>query len=95
MQTIRLKGRITEAGGLDLELPPGLPPGDARVTIEIPAERGWTVGEIEQALATAPLTGAEIVRGGFTGGWAGREIADGEDWVRAQRERRREERRGR
>jgi hypothetical protein len=94
MQTIHLRGRITEAGGLDLELPAGLPPGDARVTIEIPSEREWTAAELEQALVTVPLTGAEIVRGGFTGGWADQGISGGEDWVRERRQRRREERHG-
>jgi len=94
MSTITLKGRITERGELDLELPAGLPPGEARITIEIPMEPGWTPAELDRALETVPLTGAEIVRGGFTGGWADHGISDGEDWVRERRDRRREERRG-
>jgi hypothetical protein len=95
MPTIHLNGRITETGELDLELPAGLPPGEARITIEIPAEPSWSAAELDRALEVVPLTGAEIVRGGFTGGWADRGISDGEEWVREGRQRRREERRGR
>ncbi|HYU32580.1 MAG TPA: hypothetical protein VEW48_10495 [Thermoanaerobaculia bacterium] len=94
MPTISLNGRITEKGELDLELPAGLPPGEARITIEIPIEPGWTPAELDRALEVVPLTGAEIVRGGFTGSWADQEISDGEGWVRERRHRRREERRG-
>ena len=93
MPTIRLKGRITENGELDLELPSGLPPGEARITIEIPMEPSWMPDELDQALKVIPLTGAEIVRGGFTGEWSDQGISDGEDWVREQRQRRRDERR--
>jgi hypothetical protein len=72
----------------------GLPPGEARITIEIPIEPGWTPDELDRALEVVPLTGAEIVRGGFTGSWADQGISDGEGWVRERRHRRREERRG-
>lgn len=51
-------------------------------------------GELDRALETIPLTGAEIVEGGFTGGWADQGISDGEEWVRERRQRRREERLG-
>jgi len=94
MSTIRLRGRITEEGELDLELPAGLPAGEARITIEIPIEPGWTPDELDRALEVDPLTGAEIVRTGLTGGWADQGISDGEDWVRERRQRRRAERRG-
>jgi len=95
MPTIRLKGRITEEGELDLELPAGLPPGEARITIELPIEPSWMPDELDRALEVVPLTGAEIVRSGLTGGWADQGIPDGEDWVREQRQLRRDERRGR
>lgn len=95
MATFRLRGRITEEGELDIELPAGLPPGEARITIEIPTAPVWTPEELDRALEIVPLTGAEIVRGGLTGGWAERGISDGEDWVQAMRQRRREERSGR
>lgn len=95
MPTIHLKGRITEEGELDLQLPAGLPPGEASITIEIPIEPGWTPEELDRALEVVPLTGAEIVQGGLTGGWADRGISDGEEWVRERRQKRQEERRAR
>jgi hypothetical protein len=93
MTTIRLNGRITEEGGLEIDLPPGLPPGEARITIEIPVEPTWTSEELDQALKVTPMTGAEIVRAGLTGGWSG--IADGAEWVEEKRIERRAERRRR
>jgi hypothetical protein len=92
MATFRLRGRVTEEGELDIELPAGLPAGEVRITLEIPAEPAWTADELDRALQVVPLTGAEIVRGGLTGGWAERGISDGEAWVHELRQRRREER---
>jgi hypothetical protein len=91
MTTIRLNGRITEEGGLEIDLPPGLPPGEARITIEIPVEPTWTSEELDEALKVTPMTGAEIVRAGLTGGWSG--ISDGAEWVEEKRMQRRVERR--
>lgn len=84
---IHLNGRITEEGKLDIVLPPGLPPGEARITIEIPVEPAWTSDELDRALEVVPLTGAEIVRSGSTGGWSDKKIDDGEEWVQEQRRR--------
>src|SRR6185295_7672667 len=81
MPTIHLNGRITEEGELSIELPPGLPPGEALITIEIPVEPGWASDELDRALEVVPLAGAEIVRSGLTGGWSHKKIADGGDWV--------------
>ena len=93
MATIHLNGRITEDGGLEIELPPGLPKGEARITIEIPVEPAWRPEELDQALEVVPMTGAEIVSAGLTGGWADPEISSGADWVQERRRQRREERR--
>lgn len=90
MTMIRLNGRITEEGGLEIALPPGLPPGEARITIEIPMEPGWSSDDLDQVLKASPMTGAEIVRSGLTGGWSG--ISDGVDWVEEKRRQRRVER---
>ncbi len=38
MATIELHGRISEEGKLEVDLPQGLPAGDVKVTIEVPAE---------------------------------------------------------
>lgn len=93
MATIQLNGRITEDGALDIELPPGLPQGEARVTIEIPIELPWRPEELDRALKVVPMTGADIVSAGLTGGWSNTEISSGLEWVEERRRQRREERR--
>lgn len=92
MATIQLHGRITEKGELEIDLPPGLPPGEARVTIETPLEPAWSSEELDQALRTEPMTGAEIIAAGLVGGWKEEGITDGAAWVEEQRRRRRERR---
>ncbi len=92
MATIQLNGRITEDGELEIELPPGLPQGEARITLEFPIEPSWTPEELDRVLKVIPMTGADIVNAGFTGGWSGAGIESGEDWVRERRRRRAEER---
>lgn len=89
---IQLDGRITEAGNLELDLPSGLPPGAARITIEIPPEKTWDTEDLEQALTVTPISGAEIVRSGLLGGWKDAGIVDGASWVEEQRRKRRERR---
>src|SRR5262245_46767666 len=69
-----------------------LPTGEAQITIESSVESGWTSDELDRALEVVPLTGAEIVRSGLTGGWSHKKIAHGEDWVQEQRRQRREAR---
>jgi len=90
MTTLRLNGRITAEEGLEVDLPPGLPPGEARITIEIPMESGSSSADLDQALKASLMTGAEIVRAGLMGGWSG--ISDGADWVEEKRRQRRVER---
>lgn len=94
MATIHLQGKITEQGRLEVELPAGLPAGEARVTIELAPETGWSSEELAQALRIEPMTGAEIVAAGLTGGWEGEGIEDGAEWVDRQRRRRRGQRPG-
>jgi hypothetical protein len=103
MVSIRLKGRITENGDLEIKLPEGLPPGEVQVTVEVPAEtnteelpweeRPWTDEEIREMLKSRhPLTGAEIVeRLEAEGGWEDMGITDSNDWLEAQRRRLREQ----
>jgi hypothetical protein len=47
MANIQLKGRITESGELEIEIPEGMPPGEVIVTIE-------TVHDSEQAWFWTP-----------------------------------------
>ena len=100
MVTIQLKGRITNEGKLEVELPEGMPPSEVQVTIEIAADetelpgelRTWTDEEIQEMLRPHPKTGAEIVAAGHTGGWEHYGITDGGEWVTEQRRKRREKR---
>ena len=90
MTIIELNGQITDSGKLEADLPPGLPPGKVRITIEI--ETTWTDEELAELLTPAPpLTGREIVESGLLGGWKDSGISDGAAWVdelrRQQRER--------
>ncbi len=48
--------------------------------------------EIAEMLRPEPMTGAEIVAAGLTGGWADLGIPDGAEWVQEQRRKRREKR---
>jgi len=92
MATIHLDGTITEQGQLEVELPAGLPAGKARVTIEVsPAD--WTAEELAEALKVQPLTGAEMIAAGLTGGWKDEVHESGAEWVERQRRERREQRR--
>jgi hypothetical protein len=89
---IELNGRITEEGELKLDLPSGLPAGEARITIEIPSDRGWTSTDLDRMLRVAPMSGVEIVKAGLLGGWEDAGIHDGASWVDEQRQTRRERR---
>lgn len=92
MTTIQVSGRITEAGELEIKLPEGLPPGEARITIEISPREAWSQEELERALRVEPMTGSEIVGAGLVGGWEDQGIRDANEWVEEQRRRRRDRR---
>jgi hypothetical protein len=92
MATIHLQGKITEKGQLEVELPVGLPAGEARITIEVPVA-DWTPQELAEALKIQPLTGAEMIAAGVTGGWEDEIEESGAEWVERRRRERREQRR--
>lgn len=46
--------------------------------------------ELDELLQIEPLSGAEIVARGLTGGWADLGITDGAEWVNAQKRKRQE-----
>ncbi len=91
MATIRLTAEITEDGQLKVELPAGLPAGQVEIAIELPSHE-WTDEEIRQSMQPEPMTGAEIIAAGLTGGWKDENIVDGAAWVQEQRRKRREQR---
>jgi hypothetical protein len=88
MNIIELTGRINQEGKLEVDLPEGLPPGEVRVRIERTEIEPLTEEEVERLMRTEPLTGAEIVAGGLTGGWRDLGIEDGQTWVEEQRRKR-------
>lgn len=48
-------------------------------------ETPWTDEEIAEMMKIEPLSGAEIVAAGLTGGWADMGIADSAEWVNEQK----------
>jgi hypothetical protein len=91
MERLEVKGRITEHGSLEVDLPPGLPPGDAIVTINL-IHDPIVEDELGSPLTTEPRTGAEIIAAGVIGGWSEEEISDGQSWVDSRRRERRAQR---
>jgi hypothetical protein len=96
MTIIHLVGRITEAGQLEVTLPAGLPPGKARVTVEIASseiavdDEAWSDEELDELLRDKhPMTGKEIIESGLLiGGLENEGITDSVAWVEEQRRKR-------
>lgn len=97
MVTIHLTGQVTEDGELVFETPKNLPPGTAKITIELPAEAAdnedFTEEEIRELRAIKPKSGREIVESGLTGGWEHKGITDSVAWVEEQRRKQKERKR--
>ncbi len=102
MAELRLHGRITEDGKLEVELPAGLEPGEIEVTLTIAPEnlpwelRPWTEEELREMTTFTPKTGAEIaamLKSGEldTSEWTKMGITDPVAWVEALRQRERGE----
>jgi hypothetical protein len=108
MTTLKLRGRITELGKLEVDLPEtGLKVGDElKVIVEIPEkvdeeipweERPWTKEELRELMTPDPKTGAEIVamiKSGEldTSEWVAMNITDSVEWIEQMREQERKNR---
>lgn len=96
MMTIRLKARLNESGELDFVLPADLPTEDFELILDVSRDDELHNGdfmiddEILVLLRSEPLTGAEIVARGLTGGWADQGIGDSVVWIEEQKHKRRE-----
>ncbi len=91
MVTIRLKATLTSSGHLDFDLPQDLPDEDFELILDVahnetPSEES-TISEYTRP---EPLTGAEIVAQGLTGGWEHMGIEDSVAWLEEQKRKRRE-----
>jgi hypothetical protein len=84
---VELHGRINEFGELEVDLPDDLPVGEVRIVIES-LEDVWAEGELEELMRVDPMTGADIVAAGLTGGWKDLDINDGAEWIQEQRRKR-------
>ena len=98
-RTIELIGHITEDGELETKLPAGLPSGEVRVTIELPAETDepdLTAEEVAELLRPEPpMSGAQIaaaLESGELDTSAWWDVQDGASWVEEHRRQRRERR---
>jgi hypothetical protein len=56
------------------------------------SDSGGLLEDLDRALQTTPMTGADIVKAGLVGGWENAEIEDSARWVEEQRQARRERR---
>lgn len=67
MATLELRGKITESGHLEIQLPAGLPVGEVTVRIEVLAHdtnwenQMWTKEEIERLMTLKPMPRDEFL----------------------------------
>jgi hypothetical protein len=97
--SIEIKGRINEAGRLEIDLPEGLPPGAVTVKIEmLEVDESaweavpWTEEEIAEMLTFQALPAEQIAASDAVGAWKDLGITDGQAWVEEARRNRRERR---
>jgi hypothetical protein len=88
-RTILLEGTINEQGQLQIDLPANLPPGHITVQIEYQDEHQADPNADDRP---KPMTGAEIIAAGLTGGWKDKGIEDSVAWVEEQRRKQSEKR---
>jgi hypothetical protein len=92
MTTVIIKGRLTDDGHIEAELPDGWQPGD--VMIEVPIEQEtWSeeeLAELEELMKSEPVPGNEIVHADEIGAWADMGIEDSVKFVEEMRRKRRE-----
>jgi hypothetical protein len=94
MVMIRLRGEVTPAGQLIVELPPNVPAGDVEVFIQpvdtAANEQSFTPEEIAELLVFTPSSGAQAIADGLTGTWEDLDIDDPVTWVEAVRRKQKE-----
>jgi hypothetical protein len=97
MIALKLRGKITPDGKLEVELPAGVAPEEVLVTVESVSaddaaweETAWTQEELRELLTPEPKTGKEIAAWleSVETGWENLDMS-GEEWVNQQRNKRR------
>ncbi len=95
---ITIKGFIKD-GELNIDLPENVMDGEIEVKLPVAEDaiawedRPWMEDELEELLRPEPpMTGAEIVAAGLTGGWEHLGIEDSVEWLNEQKRRRKEQR---
>ncbi len=85
MTTIRISGRLTEEGRIEVDhLPEGWQPGE--ITVELSLEREWSNEELDELLRSEPVPASQIK----TGGWEHLGIEDSVEYVEELRRKRQE-----
>lgn len=100
MIALKLRGKITPDGKLEVDLPAGVASEEVIVTVESVTaddtaweETAWTSEELRELLTPEPKTGKEIAAWleSVETGWENLGMS-GEEWVEQQRRKRRERR---
>ena len=89
MTTIIIKGRLTDDGHIEAELPDGWQPGEVSIEIAVDPDTVWTeeeLAELEELMKPEPRPANEIE----TGGWEDMGIEDSVGFVEEMRRKRRE-----
>lgn len=97
MAIFRLKGEVTPARKLVIQLPDDVPTGDVEVIIsatepEASDDETFTDEELADLFTYIPTSGADAIAQGLTGVWEDMGIEDSVAWVEEQRRKQREKR---
>jgi hypothetical protein len=93
-----IKGRLTDDGRIEAELPEGWQPGEVSIEIAVDADTVWTEEELEELAQYMKFEGGKTlgeIPSELIGAGADWDIGDSAEWVEEQRRKRREERRKR
>ena len=99
MTTMIIKGRLTDDGRIEAELPEGWQPGEVSIEIAVDTDTVWTDDELAELAQYMKFeegkTLGEILDSGLVGSGADWDIGDSAEWVEEQRRKRKEESRKR
>jgi hypothetical protein len=88
MDTIIVKGILTEEGKIIVDLPEGWKAGEIELEVPIEPQATYSDEELAELLKSEPQSGAEIAQADEIGSWA--DIEDSVEFVEEMRRKRRE-----